>query len=142
MEKTESSYLESLRYDFDHSPFWKLLGITVNSLTDGEIEIKMEAKPELMNVNGTIHGGVVTSVLDSICGMTIRATKRVRVATISFTTNFMRPVSEGTTVFATARITKAGKRIIFMDAKLVDDQGELVADGTGAFAVINIKSKG
>ncbi|WP_264739044.1 PaaI family thioesterase [Cytobacillus firmus] len=132
---TTSSYLQWLKSEFEASPFWGHMGITFERLEPGEVIIKMPVKKELLNSNSVMHGGAIASILDSIIGATIRSTREVRVATISLTTQFVAPFTEGT-LFASATIINPGKRIQYVESKAMNDEGEIIGTALGTFAVL------
>lgn len=130
-----SPYLEWLKNDFEKSPFWIHMGIQMDQLEEGNVRIKMPVKEELLNTNGVMHGGAIVSILDSIIGVTIRSTRDVKVATVSLSTQFIAPISEGT-LYAEAKITNPGKRIQYVDAVAFNDQGEIIGKALGTFAIL------
>jgi uncharacterized protein (TIGR00369 family) len=134
-EIVAESYLQWLRNEFENSPFWQHMGMTFERLEPGDVIIQMPAKDALMNSNSVMHGGAITSILDSIIGATIRSTREVRVATISLTTQFVAPVTEGT-LYATAKIVNPGKRIQYVESKVLNEKGETVATALGTFAIL------
>lgn len=129
------TYMQWLRNEFEESPFWKHMGITFDRLEPGDVIIKMPVKQELGNSNGVLHGGALTSILDSIIGATIRSTREVRVATISLTTQFIAPVKEGT-LYARATLINDGKRIQYVESKAFNERGETVGTALGTFAIL------
>ncbi|CAM3711905.1 PaaI family thioesterase [Cytobacillus oceanisediminis] len=130
-----STYLQWLRNEFEESPFWKHMGITFDRFEPGDVIIKMPVKKELGNSNGVMHGGALTSILDSIIGATIRSTREVRVATISLTTQFIAPVKEGT-LYARATLINDGKRIQYVESKAFNERDETIGTALGTFAIL------
>ena len=53
---------------FDSSPFALYMGITVEELAKGYAKIKMPVRPEYLNFENMLHGGVVSSLLDQAFG--------------------------------------------------------------------------
>ncbi|MDQ0269670.1 PaaI family thioesterase [Cytobacillus purgationiresistens] len=134
MEVT-SDYLQWLTNEFEDSPFWKLLGITMDRLEPGEAVIKMPVKESLLNSNQVMHGGAIASILDSIIGVVIRSSRDVKVATVSLTTQFIAPVKEGA-LYAEAKTINKGNRIQYVESKVFNDKGEIVGTALGTFAII------
>jgi uncharacterized protein (TIGR00369 family) len=137
-EALSESYLQWIKGEFNRSPYWQLLGITIEQFEPGNVVLKMPVKDELMNSSQIMHGGAVVSLLDSIIAANIRSSQDVKVATVSFTTNFVAPVRKGM-LYATATITNPGKRIQYAEAKVIDDGGALIATAMGTFATIKQK---
>ena len=82
-----------------------------------------------------MHGGALTSILDSIIGAAIRSKREVRVATISLTTQFIAPVKEGT-LYASAALINSGNRIQFVESKAFNEKGLTVGSALGTFAIL------
>ncbi|WP_370224893.1 PaaI family thioesterase [Cytobacillus sp.] len=136
MENTSASaYLQWLKDEFEESPFWKHMGISFDRLEPGDVIIKMPVKKELLNSNSVMHGGALTSILDSIIGAAIRSKREVRVATISLTTQFIAPVKEGT-LYASAALINSGNRIQFVESKAFNEKGLTVGSALGTFAIL------
>ncbi|MGA5688772.1 PaaI family thioesterase [Cytobacillus pseudoceanisediminis] len=136
MENTSASaYLQWLKDEFEESPFWQHMGISFDRLEPGDVIIKMPVKEELLNSNSVMHGGALTSILDSIIGATIRSNREVRVATISLTTQFIAPVKEGT-LYASATLINSGNRIRFVESKAFNEKGLTVGSALGTFAIL------
>ncbi|AXF55197.1 PaaI family thioesterase [Salicibibacter kimchii] len=131
----DNEYLTWLQNDFEDSPFWKHMGISMDYLSEGEARIKMPVSQNQMNCNQYLHGGAITSLLDSIMGVTIRSSRDVKVATISFNSHFVAPVKDGV-LYATANVVHSGKRILPMESKVIDDQGRLIATASAAFTFL------
>ncbi len=45
--------------------------------------------------------------------------------------SFLRPAAAGTTITGTGRLLKAGKRLMFVEAEVTDEQGRLIAKISG-----------
>jgi uncharacterized protein (TIGR00369 family) len=136
MEETSTStYLQWLRNEFEEAPFWKHMGMTFERLEPGDVIIQMPVKNELLNSNGILHGGAVTTILDSIIGATIRSTRDVKVATVSLTTQFIAPVREGT-LYASAKMINQGKRILYVESKVSNEKEETIGTSLGTFAIL------
>ena len=97
--------------------------------------LEMPISPELMNSNGTLHGGAVASLLDAVIGVTIRSTWSARISTVYLTTHYVNPVREGV-LYATAQIADVTlKRIVPVEARAFDAEGQVIALALGAYAV-------
>lgn len=134
-ETSSPTYLEWLRNEFEESPFWKHMGITFDRLEADDVIIKMPVKKEILNSNGVLHGGAVATILDSIIGATIRSTRNVKVATVSLTTQFIAPMTEGI-LFASAKVINPGKRIQYVESKVSNEKGEIIGTALGTFAIL------
>ncbi len=91
------------------------------------------------NRHGTLHGGLATMLLDSACGFaasrSLSDDTTQLVITLSLTTNFLAP-GKGPGIMAIGRVRRAGKNIVYCDGDLVDDDGTLIATGSGVFMAL------
>ncbi|MFE4706927.1 PaaI family thioesterase [Peribacillus simplex] len=122
---------------YESSPFWKLLGIEMDQVNPEFVRIKLSITSSFLNVNRSVHGGIIASMLDTIMGVTLRHQNYdAKVATVSLTTQFIAPVLEGTTIYGTARVVHCGRRIAALEAKLESSEsGEILATGIGTFVI-------
>ena len=68
--------------------------------------------PEV-NIYGTLHGGIITWLMDTTMGITGRAyTGYETIVTMDIHVNFLRPVYAGDEVFIKAKVTHAGSKIV------------------------------
>lgn len=69
-------------------------------------------EPEV-NIYGTLHGGIITWLMDTTMGITGRAyTGYETIVTMDIHVNFLRPVYAGDEVFIKAKVTHAGSKIV------------------------------
>jgi len=118
----------------DHVPFAKLLGIEVDSAEPGHAVLSMKLRDDLMRNNGIAHGGAIATLIDSAMAIAIMAqlAENERTVTVDLTIHYLRPISEGT-ARASARVVRAGRRVITVSAELFDDAGKLAATAISTY---------
>ena len=118
----------------DHVPFAKLLGIEVDSVEPGHAVLSMKLRDDLMRNNGIAHGGAIATLIDSAMAIAIMAQleENERTVTVDLTIHYLRPISEGT-ARASARIVRAGRRVITVSAELFGDDGKLAATAISTY---------
>ena len=118
----------------DHVPFAKLLGIEVDESEPGHAVLSMKLRDDLMRNNGIAHGGAIATLIDSAMAIAIMAqlAENERTVTVDLTIHYLRPVSEGT-ARASARVVRAGRRVITVSAELFDDGGKLAATAISTY---------
>lgn len=127
--------LKEVRKSFEESPFFSHIGFEIIGFQEGEVNLKLPIKKQLLNVNETLHGGVHATMLDLIMGMAIRSTTKTRCATININVNYLAPSVSGD-VFASGRILQLGHKIVTAEGELSDAQGNNLAKGVGTFKLI------
>lgn len=106
-------------------------------------QVLCRTQPHHANVGGTIHGGLIATMLDSVMGGTVIAAlpDDKTAVTTSLTVNYLDPAQRGDVLVASATIRRLGTTTCFADATLTrqDDETPL-ATASGVFAVIARRS--
>lgn len=99
--------------------------------------IRFSVEDWMCNVKGTLHGGMIATMLDNSMGLLTRAFYRNsdKISTINLSLNYLRPVLPGKSVTATVRIEKPGRNIVFLYAVLTTQDGKPAATASGTFNV-------
>jgi acyl-CoA thioesterase len=118
-------------------PLAEMLHITHESSGGGRAVYSLEVTPDLLNPHGVLHGGAVYTMVDySMGGATMAVLAAGEVcATIEIKISYLASVRSGTLACITD-IIKQGRKVVFLESKVSDDTGKLVAAATGSFAVI------
>ncbi|UOQ94596.1 PaaI family thioesterase [Halobacillus shinanisalinarum] len=127
--------IDEVRESFESSPFFSHIGFEILNFEEGNVFLKLPIKEQLLNVNGTLHGGVHATMLDLILGMAIRSTTKTRCTTINLNVNYLAP-SSGGEVFARGRILQQGYRTVTAEGELYDHEEKMLAKGIGTFKLI------
>lgn len=132
-------------------PFNKLIGMKVEKLDLDNIGIGFKMRPELIGnfTRGNLHGGVISSVLDVTGGMIAWtgvmkkmegksfeeiADKFSKIGTIDLRVDYLRP-GFGKYFIATGNILRTGNTLSVTRMELHNDEGILIAVGTGSYVV-------
>ena len=107
---------------------WRLLDARPE---DGWIKLGFEGKPEFCNPSGFIQGGMLAAMLDDTMGPAafIMTGGKLYTPTITMTVNFISPGKVGL-LECEAKVVQMGKTVVFVEAKLMDEAGTLVATAT------------
>ena len=118
----------------DHVPFAKLLGIEVDAVEPGHAVLSMKLRHEHMRNNAIAHGGVIATLIDSAMAIAIMALleENERTVTVDLTIHYLRPVPEGSAK-ASARVVRAGRRVVTVSAELFDTEGKLAATAISTY---------
>lgn len=103
----------------------------------GRVRVAFDALPDFCNAGGTVQGGFIAAMLDDAMGpaMLIGSGGAVYPATIEMKVSFLAPVRPGT-LTAEARVVRRGGTIGFLEARLYDGEGGLVATATASARMI------
>lgn len=106
-----------------------LVGLEVLEAQDGLVRARVEVRDELKQPMGVVHGGVYSSIAESIASiatwMGVQADGRTAMG-LSNQTSFLRPMLEGT-IHAEARCRHRGRSTWVWEVDFTDDQGRLCA---------------
>jgi 1,4-dihydroxy-2-naphthoyl-CoA hydrolase len=96
-----------------------LIGLEVLRAAEGELDGRMQLRPEFMAPNGYVHAGTVMAMADSCCGEGCLASLPEGMA--GFTTselkaNFLRSAGHGDALLCEARMVHGGRTTQVWDA--------------------------
>jgi len=120
-------------------PFVSHLKILTETLGEGTARLSLPIEPHLTNSIGTVHGGVIMSLLDVALCTAARTLHpdSLGVITIDMSTSFIGGGS-GARLLAEARVLKNGRSMIFVDGEAKNEDGSLVAK---AIATVRVRLK-
>ncbi|HVI49808.1 MAG TPA: PaaI family thioesterase [Candidatus Sulfotelmatobacter sp.] len=120
----------------DHATFNSLVGLRLEDWNADYARIELDLRPEHQNGVGSVHGGVLMSLLDTVSGFSGVYPKDGEeprgCATVSMNVKFMKPATKGKLI-AESRSQGGGRSIFFTHAEIRDEAGELIATGDGTF---------
>lgn len=104
---------------------------------DGWIRVRFEGRPQFCNPAGFIQGGFLAAMLDDTMGpaMFIFGEGRVFTPTIDLHVSFLSPARPGP-LYGEGQVVQAGKSIAFLEGRLMDPSGTLVARGTASARLV------
>ena len=113
--------------------FREHVALQVEPGDEGTGRVHLDARDEHLNPHGTVHGGVLATMIDVAMGTAVATTGGESPVTVSLTVTYLEPGQPGR-LTATARVRKRGKRLLVVEAEVV--QGEdVVADALATFSV-------
>ncbi|MGY1815607.1 PaaI family thioesterase [Blastococcus sp. SYSU D00820] len=113
------------------------LGATVESTDDGGARIAFEVGDEHLNPAGTLHGGVVATLVDSAMGQAVRTVTGADdvPATSQLTVTYLRPGKPGP-LQVTAAVRTRGEHLTVCEAD-VEQDGRALAHAVATFALLH-----
>jgi uncharacterized protein (TIGR00369 family) len=136
-EQTEMSGLEFVRGLISGSlplnTMAKTVGYDIIEAEEGRVVIAAMPSTDHLNPNGTIHGGVAATLLDSCMGLAVRTLlpKGVGSTTLEFKVSFLRPITvESGLLRAEGKVLMVGRRTGTAEGWLTGSDGRLLVHGT------------
>lgn len=101
------------------------------------LTLALNAKPWMTNPLGVMHGGLVTSAMDTTMGtLSFYATEgKRRTPTVSMETAYIRPVPLSGRILIRARLTSAGRTLVYLTSELCaeDAPERILATSSGVY---------
>lgn len=117
--------MERVRTMIRFTPQASAIGMEVTRIERARVWGRVPYRPELIGdpETGVIAGGVITTLLDTICGMAAVSAmdQPSSVATIDLRIDYMRAAEPGRDVLAEAHCYKLGRSIAFVRAVAYED---------------------
>lgn len=136
-KKINPSYVEAVRGLANASPFFRHLSMTLRDMGTGYAAVDLEVKESHLQAFGFVHGGVYSAVIDTAAfwAAFCELEEGTGITSVDLKVNYLAPVKEGR-LTAEGRRIKLGKSLGLAEARIVDQQGKLVAWGSSTLIVI------
>ncbi len=115
-------------------PLAKLLHMEILWADPREAEGLLRVTPEILNPYGSVHGGCLVTLADSVAGHNMAAAGKLCV-TLNSTVNFLRP-AQGREVRCHSRIQKLGKRVSVVAVEATDESDNLLLTAFFTFSAM------
>ncbi len=119
------------------NPFFMAMGIEVVSFGKDRAMLRMPVRPDMVNGEGYLQGGLYTALADEAIVLAIYSelASGETVATISESTSFLSGVRTGVVV-AEGRVVRKGRRVAFGEGDLtLEEDGRLLSRTSAAYAI-------
>jgi uncharacterized protein (TIGR00369 family) len=124
-------------------PFFRLIGLEVLDVGPGWSKTRLSHRPDLTQPAGIMHGGVITSLLDTGIAHALMMTERFSelrqeggaLVSVDVRVKFLRPVSRGA-IHCEAKIVRLGRQIVHAEAVVTDDESKEVARGDAIYMAV------
>ncbi len=121
----------------DANPFFVSMGIDVVSFGNGRAVLRMPVRPEMLNGEHYLQGGLYTALADEAIALAVysQLAGGETISTISESTSFLAGARTGV-VIAEGRVVKKGRRVVFGESDLsMEEDGRLLSRTTAAYAI-------
>jgi uncharacterized protein (TIGR00369 family) len=123
--------------DRSTSGFAERMGARSEQTGEGRATVRFEATDEHLNPAGTVHGGVLATLVDTAMGQAVRsaAGEDDVPATSQLTVTYLRPGTPGV-LEVTASVRTRGEHLTVVEAE-VEQDGRAVAHALATFALLH-----
>lgn len=136
------SFDDAQRFLTEMVPHAQALGMHLLTCADGRVSGEQPYHDRLIGNpdNGVIAGGVVTTLIDSVCGLAVLSKLRVlrRVATLDLRVDYLRPAQPQHSLHCVAECYRVTRHIAFVRATVDDgEQDNPLATASGTFVLLD-----
>ena len=120
-------------------PLKDYLGFDLVEEEPGRVVATMEVTERHLSPNGTVHGGVLFTLVDTAMGKaTVGVIAEGRIcASIELSARYLRPVGTGGRLVAEVTVLRAGRRVVHLEGRVrCEGDDRPVAVMPGSFAVL------
>jgi uncharacterized protein (TIGR00369 family) len=117
--------------------FADTIGIAVTKAENGSARAELDVDERHLNPGGTVHGGVLATLVDTAMGAAVRSTTGDAdvPATSQLTIAYLRPGRPGL-LSVDARVGKQGEHLLVCSAQ-VEQEGHALIEALATFAVLH-----
>lgn len=137
------AFLEAIRDGrLPAPPVSQLLGFALTEVDVGRAVFECAPSESHYNPIGSVHGGVVSTLLDSALSCAVHSTLPAGTGytTAELKVNFVRPVVTGSgRLRAEGRVIHGGSRLATAEARLTDAAGKLYAHAVGTCLIFTAR---
>jgi uncharacterized protein (TIGR00369 family) len=123
-----------------HNTMAGTLGYEIVEAEKGRVVITAVPKDTHLNPQGTVHGGLAATLLDSCMGLAVQTLldKGVGSTTLEFKISFVRPITPETGVIrAEGTVVNQGRRVGTAEGRVTDANGRLLAHATTTCLILS-----
>ena len=143
LEMTGLEQLQSMREGgLPHPPIMATLGFTDLRPEPGRVVVEMPAAEFHYNPLGTVHGGVISTLLDTAAACAVHTTLAAGefYTSVDLTVKFLRPVTvDSGLLTCEGTVIQRGRRTALAQAQLTDGDGRLVAHATSTCMIFPVE---
>ncbi|OGO38699.1 MAG: thioesterase [Chloroflexi bacterium RBG_16_57_8] len=111
-------------------PIAVFLGMRLVELTPGYSRVSMKVRPEHLNFNGMVFGGIIAAVADQAFAYATNSLVQPSIAS-QFNIHFINGASADDELIAECRVVKSGRRVGISEMTVTNQEGKLIAKATG-----------
>jgi uncharacterized protein (TIGR00369 family) len=122
-------------------PIGELLRMSITDVEHGRIAFDCTPDGSMYNPLGTVHGGAMCTLLDTVTGCALHTTlpEGVGYTSVEIKVSYLKAVTEASgPLTAVGTVIKGGSRIGFTDGTVTDAAGNLVATATSTLLVFEL----
>jgi acyl-CoA thioesterase len=129
-EDTVSENIVELRAKEAKEPITQFLKMRLLELSPGYAKVAMKVRPEYLNFNGLVFGGIIVAVADQAFAYGSNSLSLPSYAS-QFNIHFVAGPGVNDELIAECRVVKSGRRVGTSEMTVTNQAGKLIAKATG-----------
>ena len=120
-------------------PIAETMNFVITEVGPGRAVFECRPGFEHYNPIGMVHGGLACTLLDTVTGCAAHTTLEAGrgYTSIEIGVKYLRPIqADGSVLTAVGVVTKPGRRVIFAEGTIVDQEGRLIATASSSLLVL------
>ena len=120
-----------------------LMNFTLTDVEEGVVTFACWPDESAYNPIGAVHGGLVCTLLDSVCGCAVHSTlpRGKGYTSVEIKVNYLKPVrADSGPLTAVGTLVKGGSRVAFAEGVVTDRSGAVVATASSTLLVFDLPS--
>ena len=141
MRKLNPQHVEAVKPVVNQSPFFMLLGMSVQDMGMGYCIIEIDVRKKHVQPSGVVHGGVFASIIDAAAFWAVypEVDENVGMTSVDLKVNYLAPARSGRLI-AKGRRIKLGKTLGLGEAQVLNEENTILAHGTSTLIILpNLK---
>jgi uncharacterized protein (TIGR00369 family) len=128
--------IEEIRSKVNESPFYRTISMAMLEANEEGSILRVKSDIKHHNLWGTMHGGVIASLIDSSCGLSVASYLKdgETMVTISLHIDYIAAVIEGD-LFGRGKMIHRGSRLARAEAVITNEDEKLIAKGYASFMI-------
>jgi uncharacterized protein (TIGR00369 family) len=140
MKTVNPAYIEKLKDVIKNSPYPKHMAMTLSHIEFDKADVAIELADYHLQPFGIVHGGVVATVIDTATFWSafLRLPQDAGLVNVDLKLNYLQPAIKGR-LTARGACMRHGRSISYAEAKVFDENENLIAHGTSTLMVLEGK---
>jgi len=135
--KVNPSYVEALKRVVKNSPYPSHMAMTLDHIEIDGADVGLNLSQCHLQPYGIVHGGVVATVIDTATFWSafLRLPEDAGLVNVDLKLNYLQPVVDGKLI-GRGTCMRPGRSICYSEAKVFDENENLIAHGTSTLMVL------
>lgn len=136
-------FSDKLREAFSETPLHKLLDLDFVQIDPEKVIVEMPVAASALNSGGNLHGGAIATLID-VAGGTAAAQNssfepgKNTIVTADMHVRYLGR-ARGPKVRAEARVLRAGRQLVVVECRVLDDDGRMIASADFSSMVVPLR---